>query len=384
LWNLISPKRVLLPKGQCRLSFDISSSVEILPRHLFLKLLCLVRKRTERSGRPFVLMLLESVEALKAGGQTDTFAKLLSALSRSVRETDITGWYAEGSTLGVIFTEVGATDPSIVGLLSTRVYEKLSDVLSAEEFSAIALSFHVFPDDCKGEHPCRKAFTTFYPDLMHDVEAKKASLLLKRGIDILGSLSALILLSPLIILIAAAITLTSRGPILFRQNRLGQYGKSFTFLKFRSMYATNDHTIHEAYVKRFISAPSDGGREGESQQLYKISADPRVTRVGRILRRTSLDELPQFFNTLMGQMALVGPRPPIPYEFNSYEMWHRRRLLAVKPGITGLWQVKGRSRVKFNEMVRMDLEYARTWSVWLDLKILLQTPRAVIVGDGAF
>jgi lipopolysaccharide/colanic/teichoic acid biosynthesis glycosyltransferase len=178
--------------------------------------------------------------------------------------------------------------------------------------------------------------------------------------------------------------LTSPGPILFRQKRLGQYGKGFTFLKFRSMYATSDPAVHEAYVRSFITARNGSKTDGEPDYIYKLTSDSRVTAVGRFLRRTSLDELPQFLNVLTGKMSLVGPRPPVPYEFASYNTWHKRRLIAVKPGITGLWQVEGRSRVKFDEMVRMDLEYAKAWSIWLDIKILLQTPRAVVMGGGAY
>ena len=206
----------------------------------------------------------------------------------------------------------------------------------------------------------------------------------KRALDIVGSLVALFVLLPLWLLIAAAVKLTSPGPLFFRQKRLGQYGKSFTFLKFRSMSVGADQTVHKAYIEEFMSAQVHGADDGATGTVYKLTNDRRVTPVGKILRRTSLDELPQFLNCLMGQMSLVGPRPPIPYEFNNYQWWHRRRLLAVKPGITGLWQVRGRSRVKFNEMVRMDLEYARTWSLWLDIKILLQTPRAVVMGEGAY
>jgi lipopolysaccharide/colanic/teichoic acid biosynthesis glycosyltransferase len=117
--------------------------------------------------------------------------------------------------------------------------------------------------------------------------------------------------------------------------------------------------------------------------VYKLTADPRITPIGRFLRKTSLDELPQFFNVLKGEMSLVGPRPPVSYEFESYGLWHRQRLSSVKPGITGLWQVDGRSRVTFDEMVRLDIRYARSWSLWLDLKILVQTPRAVVSGIGA-
>jgi lipopolysaccharide/colanic/teichoic acid biosynthesis glycosyltransferase len=196
---------------------------------------------------------------------------------------------------------------------------------------------------------------------------------------------ALVLLSPLFILISAAIKLTSKGPILFKQERVGQFGARFTFLKFRSMYFKNDSKIHEDYVKEFIAGnggPPDS--EKSLSTLYKLKDDPRVTRLGRLLRKTSLDELPQFINVLKGDMSLVGPRPPVPYEFEAYDRWHRSRLLEAKPGITGLWQVHGRSRTTFDDMVRLDLRYARTCSLWLDLKILLKTPRAVLSGEGAF
>jgi lipopolysaccharide/colanic/teichoic acid biosynthesis glycosyltransferase len=383
LLNLLKHIMVLRPEEQARFTFDPSWQSEILPRELFMKMLCLERKRTERSGRRFVLMLLESGDILKGDDQAETFEKILSALSRSTRETDIIGWYGNGTTIGVIFTEIGTAEASVVSLLARQVNSALGEAISDKQRKAITLSFQVFPDDCTGQEPGHEAFSNLYPDLLHNIEVKKASLLAKRCIDIFGSLFAIFLLSPLLLLIAAAIKVTSRGPILFRQQRLGQYGKSFTFLKFRSMYAKSDQSIHEAYVKQFIAAQTSSGDGVESRTMYKLKADPRVTPVGRLLRRTSLDELPQFFNSLMGQMALVGPRPPVPYEFNSYQIWHRRRLLAVKPGITGFWQVKGRSRVKFNEMVRMDLEYARTWSLWLDIKILWQTPHAVISGEGA-
>jgi lipopolysaccharide/colanic/teichoic acid biosynthesis glycosyltransferase len=179
--------------------------------------------------------------------------------------------------------------------------------------------------------------------------------------------------------------LSSKGPILFKQERIGQYGKSFTFLKFRSMYVDNDHNVHREYVTKLIAQTPDAdlaSRNGNG--VYKLTNDMRVTRVGKFIRRTSLDELPQLINVLKGDMSLVGPRPPIPYELAAYQTWHRRRLLEVKPGITGLWQVTGRSRVKFDEMVRLDLRYATSWSPWLDLKILFRTPMAVIKGSGAY
>jgi lipopolysaccharide/colanic/teichoic acid biosynthesis glycosyltransferase len=153
------------------------------------------------------------------------------------------------------------------------------------------------------------------------------------------------------------------------------------------MHVDSDCSIHREYVTQLIAGqaernPSNGNGDGAG--VYKLTDDARITRVGNFLRRTSLDELPQLLNVLRGDMSLVGPRPAIPYELAAYQTWHRRRVLEVKPGITGLWQVNGRSRVKFDEMVRLDLRYAETWSPWLDIKILLRTPRAVFEGEGAY
>jgi lipopolysaccharide/colanic/teichoic acid biosynthesis glycosyltransferase len=162
---------------------------------------------------------------------------------------------------------------------------------------------------------------------------------MKRAVDLTGSLVALVLLSPLFLGFALAIKLTSKGPVFCRQKRIGQYGVPFVFLKFRSMHVNNDASVHKEYVKRLIA--------GRAQGVYKLTKDSRVTRVGGFLRRTSLDELPPFINVLKGEMSLVGPRPAIADEVESYDMWHRRRVLEAKPGITGLWQVNGRSRIKF-------------------------------------
>jgi lipopolysaccharide/colanic/teichoic acid biosynthesis glycosyltransferase len=149
------------------------------------------------------------------------------------------------------------------------------------------------------------------------------------------------------------------------------------------MYHGTNPSQHRDYVIRMING-DNVAQVHCGKKVYKIVSDPRVTFVGRIIRRSSLDELPQLINVLRGDMSLVGPRPPLVYEFECYQSWHRRRVLEVKPGITGLWQVNGRSRTTFDEMVRLDLQYVRTWSLWLDLKILLTTPRAVISGSGAY
>ncbi len=361
-----------------------SSMAYILAQEPFLRMLSLERKRTERSHRRFVLMLLQSDSLLKAGDHAGTFQKLLCALARSTRETDIKGWYEDRRILGVIFTEIGGAEgKAIATALLNKVTNALCSTLSIEQINQVSLSFHVFPEDWDNRNGGRQADSALYPDVTVSSNSKRVSRLLKRTIDIAGSVLALVALSPILLAITAAIKLTSRGPVLFRQKRVGKYGETFTFLKFRSMYVESDHGVHQEYVKQFIRGGESAVGRQNGKAVYKLTRDARITPIGRFMRKTSLDELPQFLNVLRGEMSIVGPRPPIPYEVGCYDIWHKRRLLAVKPGITGLWQVRGRSRVKFDEMVRLDLEYATSWSVWLDLKILLETPKAVLLGEGA-
>jgi exopolysaccharide biosynthesis polyprenyl glycosylphosphotransferase len=240
----------------------------------------------------------------------------------------------------------------------------------------------VFPEDRDKGSPVPDAESSF-EELLYKTAPKGLPRLAKRFMDIVGSSLALVLCLPLFALIAIAIKLTSQGPVIFCQQRVGQSGRKFNFLKFRSMRVNNDATINQEFVKGFIANKNSGSQSPEGPVCYKLTADPRVTPIGHFLRRTSLDELPQLLNVLTGEMSLVGPRPPLPYEVECYQLWHRTRLLGAKPGITGLWQVSGRSRVKFDEMVRMDLRYVSSWSLWLDIKILLQTPQAVFSTNGA-
>ncbi len=357
----------------------------ILAADLFRRMLCLERKRAERSRGFFLLMLVDAGSVYPMNGSKDALQRAAGVLPSVTRETDISGWYEEGSVLGVIFTEVSGVDRnSIVTAMRARMVTALRGRLNPEQINHIRFSFHFFPEDRDEQGPGRASDSALYPDLFQQQDMRRFSHWMKRAMDILGSFGALIVLSPLFVAISLAIKLNSRGPILFRQTRLGQHGVPFTFLKFRSMETANDPGIHREYVKRFISGELDSRQVQGCQTIYKIQEDPRVTRVGRFLRKHSLDELPQFMNVLRGEMSLVGPRPAIPYELENYDLWHRRRLLDVKPGITGLWQVNGRSRVKFDDMVRLDLRYASNWSLWLDIKILLQTPRAVIAGEGAY
>jgi len=206
----------------------------------------------------------------------------------------------------------------------------------------------------------------------------------KRAFDLLAASLMLVVVSPVMLIIALVIKKTSPGPILFAQERLGRDGKPFRFYKFRSMEHNSDDAIHRQFVAMFIGGDEDGCAETNAgDQVFKMKGDPRITRIGSILRKTSLDELPQLFNILMGEMSLVGPRPPIAYEIENYQPWHMERLKAV-PGLTGLWQVSGRSTVSFEEMVRLDIRYINNWSPWQDFVILLKTIPVVIQGTGGY
>jgi exopolysaccharide biosynthesis polyprenyl glycosylphosphotransferase len=205
--------------------------------------------------------------------------------------------------------------------------------------------------------------------------------LLKRTSDIVIAALALLLAAPLWLLIALLIKLDSRGSVFYLQERVGMDGRLFLCYKFRTMNPGADSKVHREYQKQFIAGRAEANLGDGEQPVYKFQSDARITRVGRWLRRASLDEIPQLFNVLRGDMSIVGPRPPIPYEVEDYELWHRKRL-DMKPGLTGLWQVSGRNRIPFEEMVKLDLYYIENWSLLLDLKIILRTALVIIRGDG--
>jgi exopolysaccharide biosynthesis polyprenyl glycosylphosphotransferase len=239
-------------------------------------------------------------------------------------------------------------------------------------------------DDLTGENRTAHDPNPFFLERYPGASDRAGSYTLKRSLDVAGAIVALLLLSPLMLAIALAVVVTSRGPVIFKQARLGKRGVPFTFYKFRSMYCNADDQVHRDYVAKLIAGDEEAVNQGsDAKPHYKMKDDPRITRVGRLIRKTSMDELPQLFNVLRGDMSLVGPRPPLPYEAEKYQSWHLRRVLEVKPGITGLWQVNGRSKTSFDEMVRMDLRYTRHCSLTLDLKILLKTVKVVLRGDGA-
>lgn len=197
---------------------------------------------------------------------------------------------------------------------------------------------------------------------------------IKRLMDIVGAITGMILFLPAFMIVSLIIKATSPGPVLYKQKRVGYKSVIFTLMKLRSMRTDGDSKIHQEYVTNLIKGQHHSVNNGTTQKpLYKLKGDPRITPIGRFIRKTSLDEIPQFLNVLMGSMSLVGPRPPIPYEVDLYQDWHLQRVMQAKPGITGLWQVYGRNKTSFDEMVRLDLQYLKRRSIWLDCKLIVKT-----------
>lgn len=349
----------------------------------FQELLQIERKRSSRTGIPFLLVLIHLSGHFEHPASTGIVRSIAAVLKETTRETDIKGWFKERSTIGILFTEMSESKDRMIDIFRERIEGRIREILHAGH--GVEISFNWFPEEAKVITRQNGENLVFYPELQDDGKMDFRGFL-KRVIDIAGSLLGLIVFSPLFLIIPLCIKATSKGPVFFRQERLGLHGRKFNFLKFRSMYVDNDDDIHRNYVKDLIhgKGAEPGNGNGGPDQVFKLTGDPRITPFGDFLRKSSLDELPQFLNVLKGDMSLVGPRPPIPYEFDDYKVWHRKRVVEVKPGITGLWQVKGRSSCSFDEMVRLDLRYIHEWSIWLDIKILIQTPWAVLRGKGAY
>lgn len=330
-----------------------------------------------------MLVLLEVSQIAATPSGAAILDKIKSAFTLAVRETDFSGWHSDQKKFGVVFTQLSRADmPTLKKILLAKVRSALENSLGLPLASQIAIESLCYPEFV--EAPDAPPQPEIYPDVMEDSNPRSFRRVGKRLIDLFGSLLALILLGPLFLVVALLVKLTSPGPILYRQTRIGQFGRPFTFLKFRSMRVDADPEVHRKFVLDFIEGQKvHGNGHGPGAAVYKLNGDTRITPVGGFIRKTSLDELPQFLNVLMGHMSLVGPRPPIPYELVKYESWHRRRVLEARPGITGLWQVYGRSRTSFDEMVRLDLQYIQKQSFWLDFKLLVMTPFAVASGKGA-
>jgi lipopolysaccharide/colanic/teichoic acid biosynthesis glycosyltransferase len=354
----------------------------ILAQELFRGVLARERRRSGRSNRPFGLLLLKpsSAEGTRANSRANWDA-VIDALVAAKRDTDIVGWLEERALIGAIVPDLGEPNLSdTLEQLGARCRREVARRLDRKAPGGVSIQFHLYPtpqqvaQEPEALHPA----LTLSPRRSH---ARRRDTI-KRGFDVGVSLTLLGLLSPLLLFLGVLVKLTSRGKVLFRQVRIGENQKPFTMLKFRTMQSNADQKVHQDYVSSFIKGRGQAHEIGQNG-FFKITNDPRVTSIGRILRSTSLDELPQLWNVLRGEMSLVGPRPPLPYELEQYEPWHRRRVLEAKPGITGVWQVTGRSRTTFDEMVRLDLSYARTRSLWTDIRILLATPAAALSRRGA-
>jgi len=335
-------------------------SGRLLDQDLFNDALLRERERAERYDQAFLLVEIRNTNN---PASATAWRKAADALAAVTRDTDVLGWIEQGAALGLILPELDEAHARSLRGVDGRVRQELAARLGLKTLGGFSVRLHA-----------HSAFK--------DTARTTARDAAKRAMDVAGSLGMLVLLAPVLLVVAVLVKLTSAGPVLFRQARVGRWEKPFMMLKFRTMHVNADEVIHQRYVTEFIKASLPVSVTGDGA-IFKIANDPRVTPIGNFLRKTSLDELPQFWNVLRGEMSLVGPRPPLPYEVRQYQRWHRRRVLDATPGITGLWQVTGRSRTTFDEMVRLDLQYARTRSIWMDIRILLATPGAVFSCRGA-
>ena len=352
----------------CKVDFE-----SVFDTPCFLELLRKERHRSQRSGASLSLLLLK-INGSKASSAR-VIVDLYKVLKSILRETDVVG-YLEPDTLGVLLPYTDANGASKIETKITKNYINPN----------LTITKAIYPDqifDSLANHGC--VSQDVLRIILEDrVKHSIFTLFLKRILDVVGSIVAIAVFAPLMLLAAVLIKLDSPGPIIFKQQRLGKKGAAFTFYKFRSMQSGNNAQVHKDFVLKLISGNHSEINNGDAENpLYKIKEDPRVTRVGKFIRKTSIDELPQLFNVLIGDMSMVGPRPPLSYEAEKYQSWHLNRILEMKPGITGLWQVEGRSRTDFNEAVRLDLKYLQTWTLLLDFKILIKTVKEVLQCRGA-
>jgi exopolysaccharide biosynthesis polyprenyl glycosylphosphotransferase len=332
--------------------------------------------------------------ARRGGLNTRVFAVVGSGdLARDVVETvaDHPEWGLQFA--GHILDAQGAGNPRpefVLGtvsqlgqILDDNVIDEVIFAVPRERLSSVEGAFRLCQEQGAGTRVCLDLFEVNgahaalgemdgLPMLsFNSAPTDEVALLFKRAFDLLSSSVAILLLSPAFIATAIAVKLDSPGPVFFRQTRVGKNGRPFKMIKFRSMHVDAEDRLASLQVLNEASGP-----------VFKMRNDPRVTRVGRFIRRTSLDELPQFLNVFSGEMSIVGPRPPVPAEVKKYQRWQRRRL-SVKPGITCTWQVSGRSDISFDQWMKLDLEYIDTWSLWQDVQICFRTVPAVLMSRGA-
>lgn len=341
---------------------------DVLPNNYFLQTIRTERKRADRSRSPLSLAVFKY-----NGGARDRLMRLeqlIQTIYDLKRDIDIVG-HLEHDSIGVLLLDTGnggaltflrrviarCDDGVYVGSVFTHP-DLLFSCLNAEDVASRCSRSLVFD-----ALPRRRSFQAGA----------------KRVMDVVLASVCLVLLAPVMMVCALLIAATSKGPVIFRQERLGRNGVPFIINKFRSMYFQADDGIHREHVTRLIGNSSHGVYSlGGPSSWTTLKEDPRVTRVGRVMRRTKLDELPQLFNVIKGDLSLVGPRPPLEYEVKQYQAWHLRRILHVRPGITGIWQVEGDDSTTFDDMVRMDVHYVENWSLFLDLRVLVKTAGIVL------
>jgi lipopolysaccharide/colanic/teichoic acid biosynthesis glycosyltransferase len=338
--------------------------------------------RADRSGGVFSVILFQLEERTRHSLELD---QVVSTLQRRLRISDQIGWSSDGS-LGVFLPD---TPSEGAHNLAQEIMQLLPVGISKFAYAVRSYPFDWGLDAAPGEGLAIRGDSSVNSSSATPGFRTKAAAAIelagtlpwwKRAMDVTGALVGIVALSPVMIAIAAAVKLTSPGPILYRQRRIGYLGREFLIYKFRSMTAGTSEAIHVDYVREMIR----GTAQQQGGGAFKLVEDPRVTRVGRFIRKWSLDELPQLINVLKGEMSLVGPRPDPIYARADYHPWYHRRILHVRPGLTGLWQVEGRSRVTFEEMIRLDLRYSNSLSFVTDVGILFRTFRAVLSHTGAY
>jgi lipopolysaccharide/colanic/teichoic acid biosynthesis glycosyltransferase len=350
---------------------DQPRALPLLSEPLFRQTLVRERRRAERSDRAVGLLLLNLEH--RDRGDADVWRALLAAIATASRDTDVVGWFKKRQTLGIIL-------PADARQHHTRNTD-LFRALEAQSVRGFSIQLCLLHTASGTPNPGPHASDPLLAPMLYESRPRRYDVV-KRLLDLTLSVILLVVLAPVMAVVAALVKLTSRGPVLFKQQRVGHLMQPFVMLKFRTMEVNAPPAIHQEFISAFITG-SGSADQADSKRVFKIVKDPRVTSIGHFLRRSSLDELPQLWNVVRGDMSLVGPRPPLPYEVAQYKPWHLHRIAGAKPGVTGLWQVTGRSRTTFDEMVRLDLRYVRGRSLWTDLRILLATPRAVISGKGA-
>jgi len=348
----------------------VSSEKTIYDAYFFEKLrIEKLRAQRSKSTLSIILLVLEK----ETDSEAINMRAILDGIQTKIRDTDISG-LINHKTIGVLLPDTDENG-------ANKLCEKL--VNGNPQFSATTSSYpdHIFESLEKIGAIQPDAHPFELKDSMDNVWFK---LFLKRVLDIVGSIIGILILAPVMLVTALVIKATSPGPVIFSQIRLGKKGIPFKFYKFRSMHVDMDDKIHREYIQNFINGHLAKINQGDAEEpFYKMKADPRITRIGRFIRKTSIDEIPQFFNVLKGDMSLVGPRPPLSYEAEKYQSWHLRRIVDMKPGITGLWQIEGRSKTEWDDAVRLDIRYIQNWSLIMDLKILFRTVYIVLWCRGA-